>query len=75
MLNAKDGARKAVALHGLYKMLISRKLDSIVSQLPSEITGVQQVCLCMRACVWACVGMGSWVHVRVQASMHVCAHA
>ncbi|KAF5828268.1 hypothetical protein DUNSADRAFT_17876 [Dunaliella salina] len=43
MLNAKDGARKAMALHKLFKLLINRKLDSMISQLPSVNTGSHEV--------------------------------
>eukprot|EP00983_Pelagomonas_calceolata_P087321 1156927-Pelagomonas_calceolata.AAC.8 len=43
MLNAKDGARKAMALHKLFKLLIYRKLDCMISQLPSANTGTHEV--------------------------------
>ncbi len=32
----RDGARKALALHGLLKMLIHMKLDRLVTQLAPE---------------------------------------
>jgi hypothetical protein len=40
---ATDGARKAIALHGLFKILIGRKLDRLISQLPSDNTDISQV--------------------------------
>lgn len=40
---APDGARKAVALYSLYKLLIGRKLDSVISQLSADDDGTVEV--------------------------------